>query len=55
MCALRLSHSGVLRTQWVGSRTLQKLQIIIIIIPRVHYVYEIHNNSIRWQIYDVIQ
>ena len=32
MRVLRLSHSGALRTQWVGSRGLQKLRIIIIII-----------------------
>ena len=30
MSGLQLSHSSALRTQWVGSRVLQKLQIIII-------------------------
>ena len=37
MCALRLSHSGALRSQWVGSHALQKPQIIIIIWPCLLY------------------
>ena len=34
MCSLWLSHSGALRTQWVGSRALQNRLIIII-----YYLY----------------
>ena len=41
MCALWLSQGGTLRTQWVGCRMLQKLQIIIIIMERcmIYIIY----------------